>query len=496
MKKDRALSTGHNHEDFDVPTSPELVRPHLVRQDRLEVPEGMATALIGPNRYPILSISSFGLLIKSSQRFEDNFQGMANVQIGEIKIFDIEFQKVREVQGENGIWLIGLESTNQVIPMEKTKAGILTQSILRDSMLEYQKSKKLPEKFRLLVFEAKNTLEKLETNINALEQGAPKADRLAQREFEDSIVEVTSRAMSTEFAGLYTEMKNILESMPADQMAAAFTFFREEMKNILYKAPFGHRVFYKPKGYAGDYEMMNIIYRAESVGDSLFAKCIHYYLVNEPASKAVRNRADYLNSKISAMIRGRSPASANKLRFLSVASGPAREIQMLIEKENQETLAGNEFCLLDQDIDALKEAQRAIKQIALRRQVNPQISLYHKAIKNVISEGIGTSGFDLIYSAGLFDYFTEPVAIMAAKRLYEALNPGGTLIIGNFNVTNPNQMTMDMGFDWRLIYRSRETLQKMFAGIGASFDIEEEQQGINLFCIIRKHGSKLISGKT
>jgi len=107
------------------------------------------------------------------------------------------------------------------------------------------------------------------------------------------------------------------------------------------------------------------------------------------------------------------------------------------------------------------------------------------SIKEVIRSGLPEDGFNLIYSAGLFDYFTDPVAVFTAQQLFKGLNKGGTLIIGNFSMKNPNQFAMGLIMDWNLIYRSEEKMQELFGGIG-TYTLEQESQGINLFSNMRK----------
>jgi chemotaxis methyl-accepting protein methylase len=107
-------------------------------------------------------------------------------------------------------------------------------------------------------------------------------------------------------------------------------------------------------------------------------------------------------------------------------------------------------------------------------------------MKNVIARGIEGSDYDIIYCAGLFDYLSDPVAQLAAVKLFKSLKSGGSLIIGNFNLANPNEVIMDLALDWHLIYRSSNDLQSLFENIGGKLSIESENLGINLFCVIRK----------
>lgn len=226
--------------------------------------------------------------------------------------------------------------------------------------------------------------------------------------------------------------------------------------------------------------MMNIIYRSEPEGKTLFAKCLHDYWVKQPAAQAVRNRAIFMKSKIESIVS----KTQGETHFLSVASGPAHEWQMLL-RDQKYTDSKCIVELLDQDEHALKHAQKKMKEITLQHSNNFDFRYTNLAIKNIIARGL-TRKYDLIYSAGLFDYFSDPVAEIAAKRLFDALKPGGQVIIGNFNVSNPNSTIMDLALDWHLIYRSKEQLIDLFQSTGGKIEIESEPLDINIFCKITK----------
>src|SRR5690606_21153150 len=221
----------------------------------------------------------------------------------------------------------------------------------------------------------------------------------------------------------------------------------------------------------------------EAEGKSLYAKCMHKYFVDKPAATAVRNRAIYLNGRIKEVIR--THKSDEPIRILSVASGPAKEIQYFLEEQNFEDKT-IEFHLIDQDEDSLKHAQRCLYTLGKGKK-NITFHFYNTAMKNIIIRGLGMKDFDLIYSAGLFDYFSDPVAQLAGQKLFEGLRKGGQMIVGNFNVENPNQFEMDLALDWRLIYRSKEDMKRMFGHLPGRMDIETENLNINLFFTIIKN---------
>ena len=53
-------------------------------------------------------------------------------------------------------------------------------------------------------------------------------------------------------------------------------------------SPFMHRIFAKPLGYAGDYEMVNMILRDPCEGSSLFAKLLNVFILSQVPAVADR----------------------------------------------------------------------------------------------------------------------------------------------------------------------------------------------------------------
>lgn len=74
--------------------------------------------------------------------------------------------------------------------------------------------------------------------------------------------------------------------------------------------------------------------------------------------------------------------------------------------------------------------------------------------------------FELVYSAGLFDYIkTFPLddgkgTLALTKNLFELVKPGGSLIIGNFSRNNSRDLrfVMEYVYDWQLIHRNKRDI--------------------------------------
>ncbi len=90
---------------------------------------------------------------------------------------------------------------------------------------------------------------------------------------------------------------------------------------------------------------------------------------------------------------------------------------------------------------------------------------------------------DLIWAAGIFDYFNDRIFVSLLRRLLPALEAGGELVLGNFAEGNPGRPYMEL-FDWMLYHRSPADLTRLAMECGVPQDrirIGSEPESINLF---------------
>ena len=113
-----------------------------------------------------------------------------------------------------------------------------------------------------------------------------------------------------------------------------------------------------------------------------------------------------------------------------------------------------EIALLDQDAGALEHARDRIQALAAQADVEVTLRCVNTSIKTVITDGLDDS-YDLVYSAGLFDYLKDPAVRAAGTRLVDALAPGGHAVIGNFDVANPRRSGHPLGGTGRSPHAAR-----------------------------------------
>ncbi len=97
--------------------------------------------------------------------------------------------------------------------------------------------------------------------------------------------------------------------------------------------------------------------------------------------------------------------------------------------------------------------------------------------------------YDLIWSAGLFDYFSDKLFVRLTKKIYSMLHINGEMVIGNFSTSNPSRGLMEVLCQWYLYHRSEEKLIELAlkAGVSAkNIEVRSEETGINLFLHLTK----------
>ncbi|HET7016806.1 MAG TPA: hypothetical protein VFI65_22985 [Streptosporangiaceae bacterium] len=299
---------------------------------------------------------------------------------------------------------------------------------------------------------------------------------------DDALVSLAALALRDAIDPYLDLLERELGYAPVTPWRVASQLFHDRIGGLIDLSPLAGRCYRKPLGYAGDFEMMNMLYRNESLGDTLFGRALSRIVLDTDAAQAVRNRVHYLAGKIRATIARREPGQP--ARLLSVASGPAMEIQYLLRTDPGLLAAGRaEISLLDQDPSALKHSREQIEALAAQAGIEITLRCYNTSIRTVIAEGL-TGFYDLIYSAGLFDYLKDHTARAAGSQLVSALAPGGQAVIGNFAAVNPSRPMQELLLDWPLLHRSTDDLRRLFGDLGSGITIEQEGTGVNLFALI------------
>ena len=227
----------------------------------------------------------------------------------------------------------------------------------------------------------------------------------------------------------------------------------------------------KPYGYAGDFMIIERIYLNQAQTSTGYYHWDRYSL-EHVAAKAVRNRKDYFKS----IMTDRIQHAAAPLQLLDVASGPARDLKELFEIIQPQSM---KVTCVEMDSRAIEHATN--------------INALHGGDINFINKNIfkfrTEEKFDIVWSAGLFDYFCDRSFVLLLKKMMDFATDNGEIIIGNFSDENPSRIYMEMVGDWILNHRSAEKLVELAVAAGAhpsQIHVGKEPEGINLFLHIKK----------
>jgi SAM-dependent methyltransferase len=258
--------------------------------------------------------------------------------------------------------------------------------------------------------------------------------------------------------------------------------FREKTHPMLSKSYFINHARTWPRGYQGDHQMLEGVYR-----DIPLARGLGYYLdrysLSTTLAAAVRERRIALRD----MLR-RELARRTRPAILDIACGSCRELFELAPEIRRSEAS---VTCLDFDAEALSFASNRMPLSGLDPE-QVQFRQYN-AIK-MINKQRNLKEFgrqDVIYSVGFFDYLQDEVLVRLLGSLYELLAPGGLLITSfkdreRYSSQYYHWIVEWDGFLQRTAGQSRELLAKAGIPDGAVTTFREESQVIIFYNAVRR----------
>lgn len=226
----------------------------------------------------------------------------------------------------------------------------------------------------------------------------------------------------------------------------------------------------KPRGYAGDHEMLGAIYQSRVTSDPRGASFDRYFL-RQSAPQAVRNRMDLVRSEIKA-----------GQKVVVVGSGAGLEIVDALQIMRPADRERCEFWLFDLDPAAIEQAENNLRPFISDGKLHCLAeNLVRLPKKRKLIEELRSA--DLLVCTGFFDYLEDDAAVELLKSFWQILRPGGQALIFNFATWNPTRAYMEWIGNWYLIYRTREDLARLARSAeiaAADFEISAEASGIDL----------------
>lgn len=261
-----------------------------------------------------------------------------------------------------------------------------------------------------------------------------------------------------------------------------------QLTPLLLSAPIWNRAYRKPLGYPGDYRLMNYMYDSDREGETAFARIMHQLGREERLAETVSARKNLLIRHLRDAMR-EGGGDESPVRITSIGSGPAREVEEFLGSDALRSPAV--FSLIDQDEKALEFANRRILNVGISHGEKLACRCRYASFGQLLAQPdllteIGDQ--HLIYSAGLLDYLSEPVARNLVRQLFGLLRPNGWLLLGNAADEPGIRWVPDFVLDWHMTYRTEDELRSLAADLSAPAKIQIERDSSHtwFFLVIRR----------
>jgi extracellular factor (EF) 3-hydroxypalmitic acid methyl ester biosynthesis protein len=354
----------------------------------------------------------------------------------------------------------------------------------------WQKEYRIAPEFKVLVADIASYLTGVRQWLEQIEFSLKENKDPKQAEHEREMLATVAQRVIAAFNIQHERFEELAYQIPPELLDAHQDFVRRHWHKLFLGAPFGNRTFHKPLGYAGDYEMMNMIHRNAPEGRSLYEKLIHMLLVSQWPALSVRNRIAHLKKNL-VTETARVARAKRRARILNVGCGPARELQDFF----RETPLSHEVdcTLLDFNHETLDHASGELDGLRRQHGRRAQISTINMSVNQLLRRAVrqgdlGLDGhFDLIYCAGLFDYLSPNTCAELVQLFHGNLLPGGLTVVANMDDAKPFRNFIEFVLDWQLIYRkAREVGAFAPNHAKGQATVVAESAAVNLFLHLRK----------
>jgi extracellular factor (EF) 3-hydroxypalmitic acid methyl ester biosynthesis protein len=349
----------------------------------------------------------------------------------------------------------------------------------------------LPE-FKSAVLDLQSYLSDLKLFLDQVEAAIVAHPSRSRSDLERQVSEELAVGVLRDINSLHERFEDAATHIQPHQLEAHVALARRQLHPLFLCSPFGYRTYRKPLGFAGDYEIMNMIHRNTFEGGSLYAKMVHYWLVRQWAAESVRNRAAHMKRRLLDETL-RALRQNRNARILNMGCGPAHEVQDFISEASCSD--GAEVTLADFDSETIDHAATCLSRAKALHRRRTEVHVRRLSVNQLLKFSAEPSrapvgmGFDMIYCGGLFDYLSDRICVRLVKMFYECLAPHGLLVVANMDDrVKPFRHMVEHLLDWHLIYRDAPLMASFRpAAVPAeNWSIVHEPVAANLFLEVRK----------
>ncbi len=266
--------------------------------------------------------------------------------------------------------------------------------------------------------------------------------------------ERTYRRVGKELTALLVEGEHILEGIDSLTVKKNIKiYFRETLAKWFSQSKVAHRGYIKPRGYGGDYKVIEMFYDQKIISSNEIGSFFDWYVINNSLAKADITRKDKMRELLKNFIlKYKKP-----LEIVNFGCGASKDLRDLFASFSPKF--NIKIKAIDQDIEALKLSGRYARKwpsLVEAKFIQQNIIQLINASRNRKKISI-LKDVDLVYSIGLVDYFADNVLKLFVKFCVDNIPSGGKFIFAHKNgMKRESFLAADWVCDWRFYQRTKD----------------------------------------
>jgi extracellular factor (EF) 3-hydroxypalmitic acid methyl ester biosynthesis protein len=358
-----------------------------------------------------------------------------------------------------------------------------------DFLKEWERIHSILPEYKVVLSDMQNYFVDLRRWMEQVEFGIRSSPLRDGLQLEREVIQELVPTVLPSIDALFARFEEVADKVLPELLPFHRTYAKRQLHPLVLCSPFAYRTYHKPLGYAGDYEMVNMILRDPLEGSSLFAKSVNLWFLSQAPAAAHRNRIKHL-SRLLVDETYRWKSAGRPMRIFDLGCGPAGEVQQFLELDEISDYAS--FTLLDFNDETLDHAGKILQDLQVKFGRRTKIELIKKSVHQLLKEEAkplsDQQRYEFIYCAGLFDYLSDRICKRLMNIFYAMLAPGGLLIATNVDISNPSRNTMEYLLEWHLTYRGEKQLEALIPdqAPAGSAEIGSDETGVNRYLQVRK----------
>lgn len=329
---------------------------------------------------------------------------------------------------------------------------------------------------------------RMRTHLSELSRWLQQVDVMMEESFQSKndreiqLLEEISEPIVPLMLEQLMEFESIAKDLDPESVSVHSAFVQRELHPLIMRSPFMHRVYTKPLGYAGDYEMVNMMLRDPYEGPNIYYKIVNKLFLMEGPSVAHKNRVKIMHRKLEALV-DQAKRDGKTIKIFNLGCGPAVEVQRLLNTRVLDERT--EITLMDFNDQTLGYTKSLLDKIGKNNNSFPKITYEQQSVDQILRQSARLTAeesnkYDFIYCAGLFDYFSDRACSRVLKLFYKLVKPGGEVLSTNVHSDNPAIAAMEYLVEWYLVYRDEQQMLDLVSDIPGK-KVYGDETGLNIF---------------